>query len=56
MRVIDCECGTTLQAANDEDLTKAVREHVSEEHPDMDLSDEQAEQLVASEAYEAGDS
>ena len=56
MRVIDCECGQTLQAANDDDLAKAVREHVAEDHPDMDMSDEQAEQLVASQAYEAGDS
>lgn len=56
MRVIDCECGKTLQAANDEDLAKAVREHVAEDHPDMDMSDAQAEELVASQAYDAGDS
>ena len=56
MRVIDCECGQTLQAANDDDLAKAVREHVAQDHPDADMSDEQAEQLVASQAYDAGDS
>jgi hypothetical protein len=56
MRVIDCECGKTLQAANDEDLTEAVREHVAEDHPDMDLSDEQARELVSSQAYDAQDS
>jgi predicted small metal-binding protein len=55
MRVIDCECGQTLKAANDEDLADAVREHVAEEHPDMDLSNEQVEQLVASQAYDADD-
>jgi len=56
MRVIDCECGKTLQAANDDDLTAAVREHVAEDHPDMDLSDEQARELVSSRAYDAQDS
>ena len=56
MRVIDCQCGKTLQAANDEDLAEAVRSHVAEDHPDLEMSDEDARQLVASEAYEAGDS
>ena len=56
MRVIDCRCGTTLQAANDEDLVRAVQGHVAEEHPDMEMSDEQAQELVESEAYDAEDS
>jgi hypothetical protein len=56
MRVIDCECGKTLQAANDDDLAEAVRSHVAEDHPDMDMSDEQARELVSSEAYDAADS
>ena len=56
MRVIDCECGKTLQAANDEDLAEAVRGHVAEDHPDMQMSDEQAQEMVASQAYDAGDS
>jgi hypothetical protein len=56
MRVIDCECGKTLQAANDEDLAGAVRDHVAEDHPEMDLSDEQVEELVGSQAYDAADS
>ena len=55
MRVIDCQCGTTLQAANDEDLAKAVRDHVDESHPDMDLSDDQVQEMVAEEAYDAED-
>ena len=55
MRVIDCECGRTLQAANDEDLAEAVRDHVEENHPDMDMSDEQVEELVAAQAYDADD-
>ena len=55
MRVIDCQCGKTLQAANDEDLAKAVRDHVAEDHPDMDMSDEQVRELVSSHAYDASD-
>jgi predicted small metal-binding protein len=55
MRVIDCQCGTTLKAANDEDLASAVREHVNEKHPDMDLSDEQVQEMVAEQAYDADD-
>jgi hypothetical protein len=56
MRVLDCDCGQTLQAANDEDLAAAVREHTGEAHPDMELNDEQARELVADRAYEASDS
>jgi hypothetical protein len=56
MRVIDCDCGKTLQAANDEDLAGAVREHVAEDHPDMEMSGDQAEQLVSARAYDAADS
>ena len=55
MRVIDCDCGTTLKAANDEDLARSVREHVAEDHPDMEMSDEQAEEFVAAQAYDADD-
>jgi predicted small metal-binding protein len=54
MRVIDCQCGTTLKAANDEDLARSVREHVNESHSE-DLSDEQVQELVAEEAYDAED-
>jgi predicted small metal-binding protein len=56
MRVIDCDCGQTLQAANDEDLAKETRAHVDQEHPDLQMSEEQVRELVASRAYEATDS
>jgi predicted small metal-binding protein len=55
MRVIDCECGKTLQAANDEDLTRAVKEHIESDHPDMNLSDDQVEEMVGAQAYDADD-
>ncbi|HEX2232929.1 MAG TPA: hypothetical protein VHG69_06150 [Thermoleophilaceae bacterium] len=56
MRVIDCNCGETLQAANDDDLAGRVREHVEQAHPDMQLDEQQARQMVADQAYEASDS
>jgi hypothetical protein len=56
MRVMDCDCGQTLQAGNDDDLVKEARAHVDQEHPDMQLTDEQVRELVVSKAYEASDS
>jgi hypothetical protein len=55
MRVIDCDCGATLQAANDDDLRRVARQHVDEVHPDMQLDDEQIKDLVDEKAYEAAD-
>ena len=56
MRVIDCDCGETLQAANDDDLVQATRRHVDEAHSEMNLSDDQVRELVESKAYDASDS
>lgn len=56
MRVIDCDCGYTLQAANDDDLLRVTRQHVDEVHPDMDLDEEGLRALVADKAYDATDS
>ena len=56
MRVIDCDCGQTLQAANDEDLAGVVRDHIAEKHPDMEMSDDQVRELVSAQAYDAEDS
>jgi len=56
MRVIDCDCGQTLQAGNDDDLADQVRTHAEESHPDLQLSAVQARELVADRAYEATDS
>jgi hypothetical protein len=54
VRVIDCDCGDTLQAANDEDLTKVLAAHREENHER--LKAEQVRQLVAQRAYDATDS
>ena len=56
MRMIDCDCGHTLQAATDDELFQVARQHVDEEHPDMSLSDEDVRGLVQEKAYEASDS
>jgi hypothetical protein len=56
MRMIDCDCGATLQAANDDDLARVVRQHVDEAHPDMQLDDEQVRGMIAEKAYTATDS
>lgn len=55
MRVIDCECGSTIKAASDEELTTELREHMEEEHPGDERSDEQLDQMVKERAYDAED-
>jgi predicted small metal-binding protein len=54
MRVIDCECGHTLQAANDEDLLRVARQHMQEEHGDQEVNEDQLQGLIAR-AYTAMD-
>jgi hypothetical protein len=56
MRMLDCDCGQTLQAANDDELFQVAREHVDQDHPDMELSDDDVRGLIAQKAYEASDS
>jgi predicted small metal-binding protein len=56
MRILDCDCGATLQGANDDDLFREARKHADEKHADMDLSDDQIRGLISERAYEASDS
>ena len=57
MRVIECNvCGTTINAANDEELSRQLSDHMTSDHPDADWGDDQAHELVASQAYDATDS
>ena len=54
MRVIDLDTGDTLQAANDDDLERAVKdfyERRGESKPDDEVS-----RLVSTRAYDASDS
>lgn len=54
MHVIDCDCGETLQAANEDDLRKVVAQHYREAHGE--LSEDEVAELVARRAYQATDS
>ncbi len=54
MRVIDLDTGDTLQAANDDDLRKAVASYYDERSEPM--SDDDVAQLVERRAYDATDS
>lgn len=57
MRVIDCNvCGATIKAADDEELAGELSKHMKSEHSDVEWEDEQASQLVSSQAYDATDS
>jgi predicted small metal-binding protein len=55
MRVIDCECGTTLKAANDDELADQVREHLESAHDDTGKSGDELRGFVEKNAYEATD-
>ena len=56
MRVIECnECGDTVSAANDEELTRRLGEHLQSEH-DVEADQEEVADLVHEEAYDATDS
>ena len=54
--MIDCAaCAATITAANDQELTAHLRDHLANEHPEMELSDDELKGLVTSRAYEASD-
>jgi adenylate kinase family enzyme len=53
MRVIDLDTGDTLQAANDDDLARAVKRLYEDRGESM--TDEEASGLVSERAYEAAD-
>jgi predicted small metal-binding protein len=59
MRVLDCECGHTVQAANDDELRVALAAHLREEHPGEGREqpgDDELQSLVQQRAYDATDS
>ena len=57
MRVIDCnECGETLSAANDAELTSRLLAHMKQEHPDTEIDPDGATEAVEDQAYSASDS
>lgn len=58
MRVLDCECGHTVQAANDEELRAVLAEHLRVHHPSEAGQPDEAElvRVVQERAYDATDS
>jgi predicted small metal-binding protein len=55
-RVIECNiCGEPLAAATDDELLTQVETHYESEHPESALDEDQARELIAGEAYDAGD-
>ena len=56
MRVIECnECGETISAANDEELTRNLAGHMASEHGE-ELEQDEVAGLVHEQAYDAMDS
>jgi predicted small metal-binding protein len=55
-RTIECNfCGEPLSAANDEELLAQIQEHNAREHREDAIDEAQARELIAREAYDAGD-
>ncbi len=50
MRELHCVCSSRLVAQDDQELTQEVLTHAHEVHPEMDLTEEQAKEMVASQA------
>ena len=56
-RVVECNiCGEPLAAATDQELLRQLRAHTDAEHESADLDEDAAREMIAREAYEAGDS
>jgi predicted small metal-binding protein len=56
MRTIECDvCGEPVSAADDDELLVRLKTHLAEEH-DMTPSDDEVQQTIDREAYDATDS
>ncbi len=55
MREMHCACGNRLVADDDEGLVQQALTHAREVHPEMDLTEEQARQMVSSQASDTED-
>ncbi len=55
-RVIECNiCGEPLAAATDDELLRQVQRHLEAEHPEAELGEDEAREMISGEAYDAGD-
>jgi hypothetical protein len=52
MRALLCHCHHHLEAEDDDALRAVVREHLLWRHPALEPSEEQAQQIVCSRAYD----
>jgi predicted small metal-binding protein len=50
-----CACGNRLVADDDEGLVQQTLTHAHEVHPEMNLTEEQAREMVSSEATDTED-
>jgi predicted small metal-binding protein len=56
MRVVECDiCGEAISGADDEELARRLKDHLSDEH-DESPGDDEIHQTVDREAYDAMDS
>jgi predicted small metal-binding protein len=56
MRTIECDvCGEPVSAADDEELLERLNTHLAEDH-DMTPDDDEVQQTIDREAYDATDS
>jgi hypothetical protein len=57
LQVIECNfCGETISGANDDDLVGNLSRHMSEQHADAGVTDEQVRGMVERGSYHATDS
>ena len=55
-RTIECNLfGEPLSAANNDELVAQIQEHYAKEHRDNAIEEAQTRELIAREAYDAGD-
>lgn len=52
MLAIDCPCGHRLEAADEEALFDAAREHVDRDHPELERTDDELRERVRADSYE----
>jgi hypothetical protein len=52
MRALLCHCRTHLEAEDDPALADEVREHLVQDHPGLEPTDEQVWEIVSTRAYD----
>lgn len=52
MRAIDCPCGKHFEAENDEALYAKIEAHVEQDHPDVQMTDQEKSEQFAKLAHD----